>query len=66
MFAPWKMGYFDFLALEHFLLIDYIAPLLGLVPGARCQILAGTQAPVAPALTKALSTVYISSMMSGF
>ena len=46
--------------------VSNISSLSGLVPGTRCQSLAGAQAPVAPALTMTLSRndiVVISSVL---
>ena len=46
-----------YLVLDHFLLFSNIVSLSGRVPSTRCQISAGARAPVAPALTRALSCI---------
>ena len=48
-----------YLILEHFLQMRNIIPLSGRVYGTRCQISEGAQAPVAPALTRALFSPHI-------
>ena len=48
-----------YLVLEHILQFSIIAPLSGRVLGTRYQISTGAQAPVVPALTRALHFIRV-------